>query len=81
MVMVSNFTNDDARWRTSLRGIVNHGMHERYHHDVVGGTRVLMRPPEFLKAKSRQFFVDTLAKATSRCARKYLVALSVNKNV
>ena len=29
------FTNDDALANT-LRGIVNHGMYERYHHDVVG---------------------------------------------
>ncbi len=29
------FTNDDALAHT-LRGIVNHGMYKRYHHDVVG---------------------------------------------
>lgn len=29
------FTNDDALAH-KLRGIVNHGMYERYHHDVVG---------------------------------------------
>lgn len=29
------FTNDDALAHT-IRGIVNHGMYERYHHDVVG---------------------------------------------
>ena len=29
------FTNDDQLAHT-LRGIVNHGMYERYHHDVVG---------------------------------------------
>jgi len=29
------FTDDDALAHT-LRGIVNHGMYERYHHDVVG---------------------------------------------
>ena len=29
------FTNDDALAHT-LRGVVNHGMYERYHHDVVG---------------------------------------------
>ncbi|MDP5230653.1 MAG: DegT/DnrJ/EryC1/StrS family aminotransferase [Cellulophaga sp.] len=29
------FTNDDSLAHT-LRGIVNHGMYERYHHDVVG---------------------------------------------
>ena len=29
------FTNDDKLAHT-LRGIVNHGMYERYHHDVVG---------------------------------------------
>ena len=29
------FTNDD-KLAHSLRGIVNHGMYERYHHDVVG---------------------------------------------
>ncbi|WP_242134423.1 DegT/DnrJ/EryC1/StrS family aminotransferase [Aestuariivivens marinum] len=29
------FTNDDSLANT-IRGIVNHGMYERYHHDVVG---------------------------------------------
>ncbi|MHC5308799.1 DegT/DnrJ/EryC1/StrS family aminotransferase [Myroides sp. LJL116] len=29
------FTNDDALAHT-IRGIVNHGMYQRYHHDVVG---------------------------------------------
>ncbi len=29
------FTNDDSLAHT-LRGVVNHGMYERYHHDVVG---------------------------------------------
>lgn len=29
------FTNDDALAHT-IRGMVNHGMYERYHHDVVG---------------------------------------------
>jgi dTDP-4-amino-4,6-dideoxygalactose transaminase len=31
----SYFTNDDALAH-KIRGIVNHGMYERYHHDVVG---------------------------------------------
>ena len=30
------FTNDD-KLAHIIRGIVNHGMYERYHHDVVGG--------------------------------------------
>ena len=29
------FTNDDDLAHT-IRGIVNHGMYKRYHHDVVG---------------------------------------------
>jgi dTDP-4-amino-4,6-dideoxygalactose transaminase len=33
--MVVLFSNDDALAH-KLRGIVNHGMYERYHHDVVG---------------------------------------------
>jgi UDP-2-acetamido-2-deoxy-ribo-hexuluronate aminotransferase len=32
---VAIFTNDDELAHT-IRGIVNHGMYERYHHDVVG---------------------------------------------
>jgi dTDP-4-amino-4,6-dideoxygalactose transaminase len=33
--MDEGFTNDDALAQ-KIRGIVNHGMYERYHHDVVG---------------------------------------------
>jgi hypothetical protein len=33
--MDGGFTNDDALAQ-KIRGIVNHGMYERYHHDVVG---------------------------------------------
>ncbi len=37
------FTNDDKLAHT-LRGVVNHGMYERYHHDVVGvNSRLDMR--------------------------------------
>jgi dTDP-4-amino-4,6-dideoxygalactose transaminase len=38
MVMGTIFTNDDLAHK--LRGIVNHGMYERYHHDVVGVNHV-----------------------------------------
>jgi dTDP-4-amino-4,6-dideoxygalactose transaminase len=45
------FTNDDDLAHT-LRGIVNHGMYERYHHDVVGvNSRLDSVQAAVLKAK------------------------------
>jgi dTDP-4-amino-4,6-dideoxygalactose transaminase len=41
------FTNDDALAH-KIRGIVNHGMYERYHHDVVGvNSRLIVSRQQF----------------------------------
>lgn len=73
------FTNDDALAHT-LRGIVNHGMYERYHHDVVGvNSRLDSIQAGVLKAKLPH--LDTYNKARQDAARKYSALLSVNSNI
>ncbi len=63
------FTNDDALAHT-LRGIVNHGMYERYHHDVVGvNSRLDSIQAAVLEAKLPH--LDTYNKARQESARKY----------
>ncbi|WP_298392825.1 DegT/DnrJ/EryC1/StrS aminotransferase family protein [Flavobacterium sp.] len=73
------FTNNDELAH-KLRGIVNHGMYERYHHDVVGvNSRLDSIQAGVLKAKLPH--LDTYNKARQDAARKYSVALSVNPNI
>ena len=73
------FTNDDALAH-QLRGIVNHGMYVRYHHDVVGvNSRLDSIQAGVLKAKLPH--LDTYNKARQDAARKYSLALSVNSNI
>ena len=73
------FTNDDALAHT-LRGIVNHGMYERYHHDVVGvNSRLDSMQAGVLKAKLPH--LDTYNKARQDAAMKYSMALGVNTNI
>lgn len=73
------FTNDDALAHT-LRGIVNHGMYVRYHHDVVGvNSRLDSIQAGVLKAKLPH--LDQYAKARREAAQKYNQALSVNNNI
>lgn len=73
------FTNDDALAHT-LRGIVNHGMYERYHHDVVGvNSRLDSIQAGVLKAKLPH--LDTYNQARRTAAQKYNEALSVNENI
>ncbi|WP_324070281.1 MAG: DegT/DnrJ/EryC1/StrS family aminotransferase [Flavobacterium sp.] len=73
------FTNDDALAH-KIRGIVNHGMYERYHHDVVGvNSRLDSIQAGVLKAKLPH--LDTYNKARQDAARKYSLALSVNPNI
>jgi UDP-2-acetamido-2-deoxy-ribo-hexuluronate aminotransferase len=73
------FTNDDALAHT-LRGIVNHGMYERYHHDVVGvNSRLDSMQAGVLKAKLSR--LDEYNKARQDASRKYSMALGVNKNI
>ena len=73
------FTNDDKLAHT-LRGIVNHGMYERYHHDVVGvNSRLDSIQAGVLKAKL--YRLDDYNNARQDAARKYSTALGVNPNI
>ncbi|MBP6072092.1 MAG: DegT/DnrJ/EryC1/StrS family aminotransferase [Flavobacterium sp.] len=73
------FTNDDALAHT-IRGIVNHGMYVRYHHDVVGvNSRLDSIQAGVLNAKLP--FLDAYSKARQNAARKYSAALEGHKNI
>ncbi len=63
------FTNDDALAHT-IRGIVNHGMYERYHHDVVGvNSRLDSMQAAVLDAKLPH--LDIYNKKRREAANKY----------
>ena len=63
------FTNDDTLAHT-LRGIVNHGMYERYHHDVVGvNSRLDSIQAAVLSVKLPN--LDNYCKARRNAANKY----------
>ena len=63
------FTNDDDLAHT-IRGIVNHGMYERYHHDVVGvNSRLDSIQAAVLEAKLPH--LDAYNKARQKAARTY----------
>ncbi|AWA28891.1 transcriptional regulator [Flavobacterium magnum] len=73
------FTNDDALAHR-LRGIVNHGMYERYHHDVVGvNSRLDSIQAGVLNAKLP--FLDDYGRARQNAARKYTAAFAGHKNI
>ena len=73
------FTNDDALAHT-IRGIVNHGMYVRYHHDVVGvNSRLDSIQAGVLKAKLPH--LDIYNKARQEAARKYSAAFAINPNI
>jgi UDP-2-acetamido-2-deoxy-ribo-hexuluronate aminotransferase len=73
------FTNDDALAHT-LRGIVNHGMYERYHHDVVGvNSRLDSVQAAVLNAKLP--LLDQYNTARRGAAGKYNAALSGHSNI
>ncbi len=73
------FTNDDALAH-KIRGIVNHGMYVRYHHDVVGvNSRLDSIQAGVLNAKLP--FLDAYSKARQNAARKYSAALEGHKNI
>ena len=73
------FTNDDAL-ADILRGIVNHGMYERYHHDVVGvNSRLDSIQAAVLNAKLP--LLDSYGKARQEAARKYSAAFEGHKNI
>jgi dTDP-4-amino-4,6-dideoxygalactose transaminase len=63
------FTNDDELAHT-LRGIVNHGMYERYHHDVIGvNSRLDSIQAAVLGVKLKR--LDAFSSARQNAARKY----------
>ena len=67
------FTNDDALAH-KLRGIANHGMYERYHHDVVGvNSRLDSMQAAVLNAKLPN--LNDYNKARQLAAKKYTEAL------
>ena len=73
------FTNDDSLAH-KIRGIVNHGMYERYHHDVVGvNSRLDSVQAAVLNAKLP--LLDTYNTARQNAARKYTAAFEGNKNI
>lgn len=73
------FTNDDALAHT-LRGIVNHGMYERYHHDVVGvNSRLDTLQACVLRAKLPH--LDTYNQKRRKAAQMYSEALKNNPNI
>ena len=73
------FTNDDDLAHT-IRGIVNHGMYVRYHHDVVGvNSRLDSIQAAVLNAKLP--LLDTYNAARQNAARKYSAALFGHKNI
>jgi len=73
------FTNDDALAHT-IRGIVNHGMYVRYHHDVVGvNSRLDSIQAAILDIKLRH--LDAYNKARQEAARKYNAAFINHKKI
>lgn len=73
------FTNDDDLAHT-LRGIVNHGMYKRYHHDVVGvNSRLDSLQAAVLDAKLPN--LNGYNKARQRTAKKYNKAFENIDNV
>ncbi|MFK8282211.1 DegT/DnrJ/EryC1/StrS family aminotransferase [Capnocytophaga cynodegmi] len=73
------FTNDDDLAHT-IRGIVNHGMYVRYHHDVVGvNSRLDSLQAAVLRAKLPH--LNTYNKKRQEAAQKYTNALKNTPNV
>ncbi len=73
------FTNNDDLAHT-IRGIVNHGMYKRYHHDVVGvNSRLDSIQAAVLLAKLP--YLDTYNKARRDAAKKYNNAFAGIENI
>ena len=73
------FTNDDDLAHT-IRGIVNHGMYKRYHHDVVGvNSRLDSIQATVLRAKLPN--LDNYNNARREAARKYNKAFEGIQNI
>lgn len=73
------FTNDDELAHI-IRGVVNHGMYERYHHDVVGvNSRLDSIQAAVLNAKLPH--LDTYNSARRAAAKKYSEAFKNHLNI
>lgn len=73
------FTNDDDLAHI-IRGIVNHGMYERYHHDVIGvNSRLDSIQAVVLNAKLPR--LDSYGKARRNAAKAYNDAFTVNEHI
>jgi len=73
------FTNNDAL-ANKIRGIVNHGMYQRYHHDVVGvNSRLDSIQAAILRIKLVN--LDNYNKARQDAARYYSDAFEGHKNI
>jgi len=73
------FTNDDDLAHT-IRGIVNHGMYERYHHDVVGvNSRLDSLQAAVLRAKLPK--LDSYNEARRKSANKYSEAFKAQEDI
>ncbi len=73
------FTNDDTLAHT-IRGIVNHGMYERYHHDVVGvNSRLDSVQAAILRIKLTH--LDDYNAARQNAARYYSKGFEGHKNI
>ncbi|WP_299255850.1 DegT/DnrJ/EryC1/StrS aminotransferase family protein [uncultured Aquimarina sp.] len=73
------FTNDDDLAHT-IRGVVNHGMYKRYHHDVVGvNSRLDSIQATVLRAKLPN--LDSYNNARRMAARKYNKAFESVENI
>ena len=73
------FTNNDDLAHT-IRGIVNHGMYKRYHHDVVGvNSRLDSIQAAVLDAKLPH--LDNYNKARQNAAKKYNSAFKNHPNI
>lgn len=73
------FTNNDELAHT-IRGIVNHGMYERYHHDVVGvNSRLDSFQAAVLRAKLP--LLDKYNDARRNSAKLYSEELKENENI
>jgi dTDP-4-amino-4,6-dideoxygalactose transaminase len=73
------FTNDDELAHI-IRGVVNHGMYERYHHDVVGvNSRLDAMQAVVLRAKLP--FLTNYNNARRDAARKYTAAFAGEEKI
>ncbi len=73
------FTNDDDLAHT-LRGMVNHGMYVRYHHDVVGvNSRLDSIQAAVLRAKLPK--LDAYCDSRREAAKKYSKAFEGHSNI